>query len=874
MSLISGARLGPYEIVAPLGAGGMGEVYKARDTRLGRTVAIKILAPALSEDPAFRARFDREAQTISSLSNSHICTLFDVGKDGGVDYLVLEYLDGQTLADVCRKGPMPVARAIALGLDICDALAAAHRAGVLHRDLKPGNIMLTASGLKLLDFGLAKAMPAGAVAVHSVATVTTPLTARGTILGTSQYMAPEQYEGRPADPRSDIWAFGCVLYEMIAGRRPFDGETAASIIGAIVSSDPPALPTLAPGVPAGIERVIRGCLDKDPEARWQDVRDVRRALEAARGEAATAAPAAASRSRTGWIAATAGALLIAVAALAVNWNRTAPVSPVRFDINLAAPAEIQRFTDTRQYFVVSPDGSRVVIAAAGGTPSGSLWVKAMDAASAQVIPGTAGAEAPFWAPDGRSIGFFVAGTFQLKRVSLDGGAPKTLCPILGNGWNGAWAPDGTIIFSEWGARRMMRVSEDGGEPALVRTGQWPAAWPHFLPDGRHFLFNSVNLNGGTIESFMASLDSAEITPIAGVPSRMEYVAGRLVFWRDGTLFAQPFDLDRARLTGSPTTLADHVHGFAITGFAAFSTAPGTLLFQSGVAGNRLDWLDRQGRPLGSPGREADYISVQLSPDGSSVAYCARDQDLGTNDVYILDLERNADRRLTTDRRTENLPIWTPDGETLVYAADRTGAPSLFAKPVNGPGEERPIVPPSAGGPQRPTSFTPDGTFVIYTHNEPTTASDILMAPMEGSGPITPVIQTKAREGVARLSADGKWLAYVSDESGRNEVYVQRFRDASTRRQVSQSGGGTPRWRHDGREIFFLSSGRDRVWAVDMGLPGTGAAVPGIPHLLFAVSRRLIDYDVTRDGQRFLLAPDVPREAGALSVVLHSPALLK
>jgi hypothetical protein len=300
----------------------------------------------------------------------------------------------------------------------------------------------------------------------------------------------------------------------------------------------------------------------------------------------------------------------------------------------------------------------------------------MDAATAQLIPGTAGAEAPFWSPDGRSIGFFVAGTLQLKRVSLDGGAPKTLCPIRGNGWNGAWAPGGTIVFSEWGGLRMMRVAEDGGEPAVVRTGPWPAVWPHFLPGGRRFLFNSVNLKDRVIESFVASLDSAEVTPIAGVASRMEYVAGRLVFWRDGTLFAQPFDADRARLTGSPETLADHVHGFAITGFAAFSTAPGTLVYQAGVAGSRLEWLDRQGRPLGAAGREADYVSVELSPDGSNLAYSVRDPDLGTNDVYILDLTRNADRRLTTDRRTENAPIWTPgaSGDTVSSKCAVRGLP--------------------------------------------------------------------------------------------------------------------------------------------------------------------------------------------------------
>jgi eukaryotic-like serine/threonine-protein kinase len=874
MALAPGSRLGPYEVISPLGAGGMGEVYKARDTRLGRTVAIKVLAPALSEDPAFRARFDREAQTISRLSNSHICTLYDVGKDGGVDYLVLEFLEGETLAELCRKGPVAPARAIALGLEICDALAAAHRAGVLHRDLKPGNVMLTPSGVKLLDFGLAKASveAAGVSTPHTAATVTTPLTARGTILGTSQYMAPEQYEGRAADARSDIWAFGCVLYEMIAGQRPFDGETTASIIGAIVSSEPAPLPALAPGVSPAIERVIRGSLEKDPEARWQDIRDVRRALQAASGDAGVATPVPGSRRKVGWLAAALGALLlIAVAALAMNWKREAPASLVRFDFHIPPPAEIQRFNDIYQYFAVSPDGRRVVIASVGGSPPGSLWIKAVDAPAAQMIAGTSGATGPFWSPDGRSIGFFADGT--LKRVALDGGSPKTLCPVGGVSWNGAWSSTGTILIAEWGAQRLMRVSEEGGQPVRVLSGRMPQAWPRFLPDGRRFLFNEIDLTTSTIRAFVGTLDSAEVKPIEGVSSRMEYVAGRLVFWRDGSLIAQAFDIDRARLTGTPNTLADHVHGFAITGFAAFSASAGTLVYQAGVSTGRLEWLDRQGRPLGSVGTAADYVGVQLSPDGSSIAYAARDPDLGTNDIYVFDLQRNADRRLVTDRRTENPPIWTPDGQTVIYAADRTGPPNLFALAVNRAGEPRSLVPPGIGGPQRPYSITRDGKFVLYTHNQGATGNDILMSPLDGSGTVTPIVQTKAQEGQPHLSADGEWLAYVSDESGRTEVYVQRLRDPSTRRQVSPSGGTAPRWRRDGGEIFFLTGGRALVWAVDVTRSGADP-VPGIPHLLFTAYRRLTDYDVTADGQRFLLAPDAPREAGALSAVLNWQALLR
>jgi hypothetical protein len=619
--------------------------------------------------------------------------------------------------------------------------------------------------------------------------------------------------------------------------------------------------------------VIRGCLDKDPEGRWQDIRDVRRALQAAgaEGGVATTAP----RRRAGWLAPALGALLlVAAVALALTWRREPPASLVRFDVELAAPAEIQRSTDTSPYFAVSPDGTRIVIVALGGSPPVSLWIKAFDAASAQVIPGTIGASAPFWSPDGRTIGFFSGGT--LKRVSLDGGSPKTLCPVAGVAWNGSWGPGGTILFAEWGAQRLMLVPDEGGTPTVVRSGKVPLGWPQFLPDGRRFLFNEIDLTTGSIPSFVGSLDSADVKSvklIEGVASRAEYSAGRLVFWRDGTLLAQPFDVDRARLTGAPIVLADHVHGFAITGFGAFSTSAGALAYQAGASASRLEWLDRQGRPLGSPGPAADYVSVELSPDGSSVAYCARDQDLGTNDIYILDLQRNAERRWTTDRRTENTPIWTPDGQTLVYAADRTGPPSLFARAVNGPGEARSLVPPGAGGPQRPGSITPDGKSVLFVHSQPRTSLDILMAPIDGSGTVSPVVQTSAQEGQPHVSANGEWLAYVSDESGRNEVYVQRLRDPSTRRQVSQSGAGAPRWRRDGREIFFLVAGRTQVWGVDLTLTGTAPA-PGIPHLLFTAYRRLVDYQVTPDGQRFLLAPDAPREAGALSAVLHWQALLK
>lgn len=362
-------------------------------------------------------------------------------------------------------------------------------------------------------------------------------------------------------------------------------------------------------------------------------------------------------------------------------------------------------------------------------------------------------------------------------------------------------------------------------------------------------------------------------PVAGVASRMEYLDGRLVFWRDGSLLTQPFDIDRGRLTGAPVTIAEHVHGFAITGFGAFSASRDALLYQAGAAAQSLEWLDRQGRPLGSIGPPADYIALELSPDESSLAYNERDQDLGTNDIGILDLRRNAARRLVNDRRTENLPIWTPDAQTILYAADRNGPPSLFARPANGTGAEWPILPPSNGGPQRASAVTPDGKFVVFVQSDAQTASDILIAPIDGSAPPMPLVRTRAREGQPALSHDGSWLVYVSDESGRGEVYVQRLRDPASRRQVTQAGGAAARWRKDGRKIFFLAPGRDHLYAASLAV--TGAVMePGIPQLLFKVSRRLADFDVTADGQRFLLAPDPPREAGAISAVLNWQALLR
>jgi Tol biopolymer transport system component len=874
MTLAPGARLGPYEIESVLGAGGFGEVYKARDTRLGRQVAVKVLLPAIAADEKFRERFEREARVISQLTHPNICTLFDVGREGATEYLVMEYLEGETLAARLQQGGLQIDETIRTGLQIADALACAHGAGIMHRDLKPANVFLTKNGAKLLDFGLAKA---ASVLTGGPADVTTPvahatMTAQGTILGTLQYMAPEQVEGLDVDSRVDIWAFGAILHEMITGRAAFEARTPATLIAAVLTQQPQPVRAVNPEAPPALERLVAGCLEKDRDERWQSIRDVRRQLAAA----ATAADASVSpalsatapvsvRRPLSWVGAIGGGILgiLAGYGLASRMATTPTPGPlVRFEIRPPAGTSIAHTEDTAQYMAPSPDGTRIAFVA-----SGRLWLKALDGAAATEVAGGNGAESPFWSPDGRAIAFFAGG--QLKKKTLDGGPPQVLCSASPSGSNGTWSAAGVILFDNWGLKRIMRVSDEGGTPTVVRSADMAIGWPQFLPDGRHYLFATTSQQKNRAQLMASALDSNDATPIDSVDSRAEFVDGHLLFKRDGALVAQPFDADGLRLSGAAVPLAEFIVGFGSTGYAAFSATPRLLVYQAISPANRMLWVDREGREIESIGQPRDYNAIRLSPDGSAIAYSVRDPLIGGNDIWLHDFRRNIDTRLTTERSSENSPIWTPDGRTIVYAADRKGPPHIHARDVGG-SEERQITAPSTAV-QSASAITADGRFVLYSDVDPVTGRDVMMAPLDGRAAPVPLVHTSAQEGGARPSPDGRWLAYASNESGRNEVYVRPFHNEQTHWQVSRAGGGFARWRGDGRELFYIEGGT-RIMSVDVS---AGAAFDvSAPRVLFS-RQAFADYDVTADGKKFVFAMlDPEAEAGTINAILNWTSLLR
>ena len=876
MSLAAGVRLGPYEILGSLGAGGMGEVYRATDTRLNRPVAIKVLPEALAGDPQFRERFDREARAISQLPHPNICTLYDVGEDRGTAFLVMEILAGETLAERLgrfKDHPLPADEAVAIAIHIADALDCAHGAGIAHRDLKPANVFLSKTGVKLLDFGLAKSAiqtrgPADMTAAASAAPM---LTAQGTILGTLQYMAPEQVEGLDADARADIWAFGAILHEMITGRVAFEGRNPATLIAAVLTRKQEPLRQAQPSAPAALERMIDGCLEKDREQRWQSIRDVRRQLTTL-GGVDSAPPIAVAPSRpmpraavvAGAMAMIAAGLLIGYGIAGRGTGRPSSGSPLRFEIRAPAGFTIPHTADTNLYIAPSPDGTRLAFVSGG-----RLWVKSLDAATATEIAGTDGASSPFWSPDARAIGFF-AGR-QLKKTMLDSGPPQTLGAVRGGGQNnGTWNSGGVILFDEWGYKRIMRVSDQGGTPALVRSGTDDIGWPRFLPDGRHYLYMALSQGDQTGQAFVGALDSTETTALPGVNSRVEYAAGYLLFRRDGALLAEPFDASQFKSTGAAVPVAEFVTGFASTGFAAFSTGgPSLLVYQAVKPANRLVWVDRDGRELETIGQPRDYAAVRLAPDGFALAMTIRDPVLGTNDIWVHDFKRNIDSRLTSDRGAENTPVWSPDGQTIVYAADRRGPPHLHARKVNG-ADERELTAPSTAV-QTASDVTPDGRFVVYSDGSPDTGSDVLMAPLDGTQAPVPLVRTKARDVGGRPSPDGKWLAYASDESGRLEIYVRRFGEEQGRWQISRAGGNNARWRADGRELFYVEGGT-RIMSVEVSAGSTFE--PGAPRTVFSRAP-FIDYDASADGRRFVFTMiDPEAEGGTLSAILNWPAMLK
>jgi Tol biopolymer transport system component len=889
MTLSPGTRLGPYEILSALGAGGMGEVYKARDGRLDRIVAIKILPEALAGDTQFRDRFDREARAVSHFEHPHICALYDVGEEQGTAYLVMQHLEGETLEDALKKGALPQERALKTAIEIAGALEAAHRAGIVHRDLKPGNIMLTKSGAKLLDFGLAKTLAVVSGSSPSMLQTTPPAaTAQGTILGTFQYMAPEQIEGQDADARTDIFAFGAVVYEMLTGRKAFAGRSQASLLSAIMKDEPPPVSQVQPMTPPALDYLIRTCLAKDPDARFQTAHDVGLHLRwLAEGGSAAGVPAPVvshrrSRERLAWtIASVLAAIALSAGVLAVIHLREqpAPVDPVQFTVTSEANS---RFFAPAE-FAISPDGRQVAYVASSSASSASrrtstIWVRPLGALSARSLPGTDGATLPFWSPDGRQIGFHAAG--KMMKVDVAGGPPVALCDAAGVFGGGTWSRDNVIVFMSTIAGSLHKVDAAGGISSAViplSKGEESQRWPSFLPDGRHVLYLSVGESGRELR--VASLDSTETASLGQSDSNGLYGSGHLLFTRGSTLMARPFDPGTRQMTGDPFPLAEGVSVSALRASLSLS-ATGVLGFWRGgeLPISRLTWTDRSGKTVGLVGEPAAYTNLSLSPDGRRVAV-ALTAGAGTQtnrDIWVIDLAReDTASRLTFDAGQEGDPIWSPDGSQIVFNSSRSGTwNSGFRRSADGSGEDVPLV--TMERLFDSPDWSHDGRSIVFTGALKGEPPDLWMLPLAGDRKPTRFVQSPFIEDSPAFSPDDRWVAYNSDASGRFEVYVRSVLGPGGQFQISRNGGWAPKWRGDGREIFFLALD-GTMMAADITL---GQAVQaGVPRALFPTPLlKTTDrhtYAVARDGTRFLMrVPDQQQVSVPITLVLNWPEMAK
>ncbi|SRR6266480_287 len=876
MPLVPGTKLGPYEITMPLGAGGMGEVYRARDTRLERTVAIKILPAQLSSDPIRKQRFEREAKTISSLNHPHICVLHDVGSQDGVDYLVMECVEGETLAKRLEKGPLPLEQVTKIGMQIADALDKAHRSGVVHRDLKPGNIMLTSMGAKLLDFGLAKpTTPLATSVTLTAAAQNSPVTEQGTIVGTFQYMSPEQVEGKELDARSDIFSLGAVLYEMLTGQRAFEGKSQLSVASAILEKEPEPITSTKPLTPPILNHAIRKCLAKLPDERWQSASDLASDLKWVGEGAGQAAgtmlreSAGKAREKIAWlIAATSVFVLIAVA---IWWQYFKPQQQTMY---FPAP-----MTVPVRDIAVSPNGR--TIAAVGYLESARknvIWIYDVGSPAAKNLAETAGATFPFWSPDGRTVAFFADG--KLKKLELSGGPVQTICDAP-SGRGGTWNKDGVIVFTP-DARLgggLDRVPSSGGTPVLISSpdqsrGEDSHRYPMFLPDGKHFLYMTPSFSGqkGVDAIFVGRLGSNEKHFVVEADANAAYAAGYLVFSRDKALLAQPFDLERFSVTGEPSTILTDVQILLPVKWVVFGASDSLLVAQTGSAANLSQpvWFDHKGHQLGAVGQPAVYGNVSLAPNGKEVAVNKSDSLSLRTDIWTYDLQGNAAKRLTFSTAFLACPIWSPDAKRLIYFSNQTRGNDLYLKDFDGAHEEKLIL--HTDSDQFANDWSRDAKYILYTR-----ASElwVLTYPELKSSLL---LKSPSIVAGAQFSPNGKWVAYASNETGKWEIYVTSFPGARGKWQVSSSGGEQPRWRADGKELFFLSADNTMMAATvttetnfDSGKPvALFQTAPRQP----SSSRDQFVYDVSKDGQRFLILTQV-KQAGTppMTVVLNWTAKL-
>jgi eukaryotic-like serine/threonine-protein kinase len=836
-ALVHGQRLGPYEILSALGAGGMGEVYKARDTRLDRTVAIKVSAIEFSE------RFEREARAIAALNHPNICALYDVGPN----YLVMEFIDGTPL-----KGPLPVETAIRYAGQICDALDAAHKKGIVHRDLKPANILITKSGIKLLDFGLAKLAAASAGVGDQTATIA--LTKEHTIMGTLQYMSPEQLQAKEADARSDIFSFGLVLYEMLTGKRAFEADSQASLIASVLKDQAPAPSSIARVSPASLDYIVSTCLAKNPDDRWQCARDLKREL--LRPEAAVLPPAKPQRPAI-WIAAAAVLFLAAVGIGTRHFTEKAAEPPV-IRLSILPPPQTTFHSAQNAIgsgpVVISPDGRKLVFSAINRDGKNMLWIRSLDAAAAQSLADTDGAIYPFWSPDSRAIGFFAEG--KLKRIDVAGGPTSTICDAV-NGRGGTWNRDGIIVFAPSILTPLYQVRAAGGAPSPLTkldqaAGETSHRWPWFLPDGEHYLYLARGGSGGnaTTQIWVASLQSAERKRLVDADTDAAYANGYLLFMRNTTLFAQAFDLRQLQFTADAIAVTGNIRYGATASSGVFSVSDsGFLAYQTGgvEGGSRLIICDRAGAQTGVLGDAGEYAALELSPDGARLVTGISDSRTRTSDLWIHEVSRSLKVRFTFGARSRQ-GIWSPDGKRIVFNSYRNGHFDLYQKVSDGAGTEELLL--QSNQDKYPSSWSPDGNYILF--DTVPGQSDVWVLPMTGDRKPYPFIQTPFDERDARFSPDGRWVAYTSSESHRPEIYVVPFPGPGGKRQVSTNGGQRPRWRRDGKEIFYLNAGQMMAAEVN----GKGASFEiGAVRSLFRVpttNRPGYIYDVFPGGQKFVL----------------------
>jgi serine/threonine protein kinase len=854
--------LGSFEVLSIVGRGGMGEVYRARDTKLKREVAIKVLPEEFSRDPDRVARFQREAEVLASLNHPNIAAIHSLEEAEGSRFLVMEFVEGETLEERIRRGAIPLGETLNIAKNICEALEAAHEKGITHRDLKPANIKLTPDGkVKVLDFGLAKAIenaPTGTALSNSPTLVTMAATNAGVILGTAAYMSPEQAKGKAVDKRADIWAFGVVLYEMLTGRMLFSGETASETMAAVMMKELD-WNTLPANLPPRVRGLLRRCLTKEPRNRLRDIGDARIAIEEVQSGAQTdgdvphAPPRHQSKVLVGIEAVLLLATILSLGALSlVYFNRSVPPE-IRVEVSTPATADPISFA-------ISPDGRRLVYVASNEGKS-QLWVRSLDSVAARPLAGTDGASYPFWSFDSGSIGFFADG--KLKRIDVGGGAPQVLANASG-GRGGAWNANGTILFATTTGPLLKVSAAEGGEPVPVtrlETGQVTHRFPQFLPDGRHFVYFVFGGPAAQGE-YASSLDGGSPKRLVGTDTEaMVSPSGFLLFVRQSTLFAQAFDFKRQEVSGNPFPVAEPVVVDPILYASGFSAISGIVAYRDRAADGirQLTWLDRSGKKLGTVGAPdgASLWNPELSPDGKHVA--VQRTVNGNIDVWLVDTARGARTRLTFDPAFDQRPIWSPDGSRVVFVSTRTAVYNLYWKLSSGAGADELLL--ESDQIKVPCDWSPDARFLLFRNTDPQSGFDLWVLPFSGDKKAFPFLKTPFEEQRGQFSPNGKWIAYDSNESGRFEIYVQPFPGPGGKVQISTEGGAQPRWNKNGKEIFYVSLDSKMMAAPVKSSPDGQSLETGTPAALFPVrvaggpvsgAGFSQQYAVSSDGQRFLV----------------------